>query len=301
MITNQIVESLTQSYKDISIIKKNGFIKMKSEVKSTVIEINEKDTLVKVIEYFKNKNLQHDIIWDSFKSKISVSDRIDIDKSLDLTNIKAISDTYLQNKNVILETFNREKPLGELDEYTFNELIVKGNEVISPIYNNLSIGVESAFVGLSLFLMYKNVVKLFDSLAFKEYSKNISADKLVDYKRLRARKVKTFMVFGAPFIVGSLYAIKQLSFGDKVKFELESVLSVVEKDKFKDANLKAILPGTYIPLTEISTFHLNCSASIVLSLLFLFSLLGELLLPFVSGGNFLVFESCNLGFFSLFQ
>ena len=62
MITNKLVESLTQSYKDISIIKKNGFIKMKSEVKSTVIEINEKDTLVKVIEYFKNKNLQHDII-----------------------------------------------------------------------------------------------------------------------------------------------------------------------------------------------------------------------------------------------
>jgi len=65
MITNKIVESLTQSYKDISVIKKDGFIKMKSEVESTVIEINEKNILVKVnkvIKYFKNKNLQHDVI-----------------------------------------------------------------------------------------------------------------------------------------------------------------------------------------------------------------------------------------------
>lgn len=247
---------------------------MKSEVESTVIEINEEDTLVKVnkvIEYFKNKNLQHDAIWDSFKSKISVSDRVDIDESLDLTNMKAISDTYLQNKDVILETFNREKPLGELGEYTLNELIVKGNEVISPIYNNLSTGVESAFAGLSLFLMYKGVVKLFDSLAFKEYPENISADKLVDYKRLRAREVKTFMVFGAPFIVGSLYAIKQLSFGGKVKFELESVSSVVEKDKFKDVELSSMgfiglisfiknkLPNwlKYLILIGVSFIYLN--------------------------------------------
>jgi len=273
-ITNKIVESLTQSYKDISVIKEDGFIKMKSEVESTVIEINEEDTLVKVnkvIEYFKNKNLQHDAIWDSFKSKISVSDRVDIDESLDLTNMKAISDTYLQNKDVILETFNREKPLGELGEYTLNELIVKGNEVISPIYNNLSTGVESAFAGLSLFLMYKGVVKLFDSLAFKEYPENISADKLVDYKRLRAREVKTFMVFGAPFIVGSLYAIKQLSFGGKVKFELESVSSVVEKDKFKDVELSSMgfiglisffknkLPNClkYLILIGVSFIYLN--------------------------------------------
>ena len=151
--------------------------------------------------------------------------------------MKAISDTYLQNKDVILETFNREKPLGELGEYTLNELIVKENEVIFPIYNNLSTVVESAFAGLSLFLMYKDVVKLFDSLAFKKYPENILADKLVDYKRLKARKVKTFMVFGALFIVGSLYAIKQLSFRGKVKFELESVSSVIKKDKFKDAEL----------------------------------------------------------------
>ena len=185
--------------------------------------------------------------------------------------MKAISDTYLQNKDVILETFNREKPLGELGEYTLNELIVKENEVIFPIYNNLSTVVESAFAGLSLFLMYKDVVKLFDSLAFKKYPENILADKLVDYKRLKARKVKTFMVFGALFIVGILYAIKQLSFGGKVKFELELVSSVVEKDKFKDAELssmgfiglisfiKSKLPNwlKYIILISVSFIYLN--------------------------------------------
>ena len=48
MITNKIVKSLTQSYKDISVIKEDGFIKIKSEVELTVIEINEEDTLVKV-------------------------------------------------------------------------------------------------------------------------------------------------------------------------------------------------------------------------------------------------------------
>ena len=48
---------------------------MKSKLEATVIEINKEDILVKVnkvIEYFKNKNLQHDTIWDSFKSKISI-------------------------------------------------------------------------------------------------------------------------------------------------------------------------------------------------------------------------------------
>ena len=50
---------------------------------------------------------------------------------------------------------------------------MKGNKVISPIYNNLSTGVESAFAGLSLFLMYKGVVKLFDSLVFKEYPEKV--------------------------------------------------------------------------------------------------------------------------------
>ena len=110
---------------------------MKSEVESIVIEINKEDILVKVnkvIEYFKNKNLQYDTIWDSFKSKISILNRVDIDESLDLINMKAISDTYLQNKDVILETFNREKTLGELGEYTLNELIVKENKVTYLVY-----------------------------------------------------------------------------------------------------------------------------------------------------------------------
>lgn len=59
--------------------------------------------------------------------------------------------------------------------------------------------------------MYKGVVKLFDSLAFKEYPKNIPLDKLVEYKRMRATEIKTFMIFGAPLIVGSLFTIKQVT------------------------------------------------------------------------------------------
>lgn len=51
--------------------------------------------------------------------------------------MKAINDTYLQNKDEILDTLKRDKPAfgWELGEITLNELIVKGScqrQVVSP-------------------------------------------------------------------------------------------------------------------------------------------------------------------------
>lgn len=230
------LEELSQFKSEINELKKvdvrteDGIIKIINKDQSAVIEINEVETLAKVqnyIDIFKDINIKYDAKWEDFKRKldlqVSLGKEVDSD-SLDISDMCSINETFIKNKDEIVDTYQKAKPLGELGEISLNELIVKGSEVLSPLgnINNISTGVTSAFTGISLFFMYKGVVSLFDSLAFKDYPKNISPENLLDYKKMRTRELKTFMILGAPLIVGSLYAIKQVSFPTQVNVELES-------------------------------------------------------------------------------
>jgi hypothetical protein len=225
----KIIEGLLKS-KDIDVRTEDGIIKFLNKDQSSVIEINEVEALAKVqnfIKNFKDKNLKYDAEWEDFKRKLDqqVSQGKEVGSdSLGLSDMNSINETFLNNKDQIVDTFKKAKPFGELGEITLNQIMEKGSEVLSPLgnINNISTGAGSAFTGISLYFMYKGVVRLFDSLAFKDYPKNISSEKFLDYKKMRARELRTFMILGAPLIVGSLYAIKQVSFPAQINVELVS-------------------------------------------------------------------------------
>jgi len=53
--------------------------------------------------------------------------------------------------------------------------------------------------------MYRSIVRLFYSLAFKD---NMPIENINEYRLMRVRVLRAFMNLGAPLIVGSLYIIK---------------------------------------------------------------------------------------------
>lgn len=222
---SQFKSEINELKKEVEVRSEDGMIKIINKDQSAAIEINEDEALAKVkniIKIFNDKGQKSDAKWEDFKKNLEQQvlpgKEVDIE-NLSLSDMNSINETFIKNKEDIVDTFKKAKPLGELGEITLNEILEKGNEVLSPLGNISKISTEigGVFTGISLFFMYKGVVRLFDSLAFKEYPKNLSSENLIDYKKLRARELRTFMIFGAPFIVGSLYQIKQISFPANIK------------------------------------------------------------------------------------
>ena len=58
---------------------------------------------------------------------------------------------------------------------------------------------------ISSYFFFKSVVRLYEKTAFKEAYKLSSADDLLKYNLIRSKEVKSFMVFAAPFIVGTFF------------------------------------------------------------------------------------------------
>jgi hypothetical protein len=83
---------------EIEVLNENGVIKIVNEDQSTLTKISETETKPKiqnVLNYFKDKILKSDAIWESFKRKLYVPGIVDNgdSESLKLKDLNSINDT----------------------------------------------------------------------------------------------------------------------------------------------------------------------------------------------------------------
>lgn len=129
--------------------------------------------------------------------------------NIGLKDFKGIREEMLINRSEIKEIILKSKPLGNVGEVIFNEIVSKGIDIISPITEVVTPNILGGFSLIPGYFMYRGIVRLFDSLAFKE---NMPIGDLNEYRLMRARVLRAFMICGAPLIVGSLYVIKNVTF-----------------------------------------------------------------------------------------
>ena len=149
------------------------------------------------------------------------SDQID---NINLDDYINMGKALIDNETIIKETL-KTKRLGEFGEITLNEIVDKGFEVLSPLsqfttdYSNV-IAIGGSLI--SSYFFFKSVVRLYEKTAFKEAYKLSSADDLLKYNLIRSKEVKSFMVFAAPFIVGTFWVLKKQIGGPNVNINIQN-------------------------------------------------------------------------------
>lgn len=160
------------------------------------------------------------------------------------------SEIVLRELDKFRESIIKNKPLDELSEVSLNELADNSIAVLTPIYNLIKEHITLIGIGLSLFttlFMYKSVVKLFESLAFREEPENISIEDLIKFRQMRAREIKTFMVFGVPIIVASLWSIQTITAPSILNTKSLTEGKEITKDSVKYTSLIPFFTNKQLP------------------------------------------------------
>nr|YP_004376355.1 hyp3 [Moniliophthora roreri]ADO51586.1 hyp3 [Moniliophthora roreri] len=159
---------------------------------------------------FNKDSDKYNRLWDSIKDK-SYFDKFKQASDIKYDGSSLIDHLSKVNENKsIFDSFSQTKPLGDLGDITVNELIVKGKEILLPLIQELNNHVDFR-LGLSLisaFYMYKWTVKSYAKYAYVNDSVFKSLSKSGD---TRSKEIALFMIVGAPMIVGSLFAITNVS------------------------------------------------------------------------------------------
>ena len=264
---------LYKEFKTLTELDKQNSIYSLTELKSDIKKISEQDQaiehnqhLLNTVKSFINKNLFPD-------SRIN----------------------NLLNKTEIKERIMKDKPLGELGERTLSEIITKGIETLYHILPKGAEAVQSTtgtniiFGGVSAYFMFSQSVKLFTKSAFSDKPQLLTPEDILDYHRMKSREIRTFMLFAAPLIVGTLYAIKNSVFSPRldINVNIES-LPQVEAIETKTIN-KSIFPlGAFLFLRKISSWilpHARVLIFIVISSIILVNLLKYLGISNLEGHN----------------
>lgn len=143
-----------------------------------------------------------------------------------MTNNLKIIPNFAQNF-YSLEAF---KPLGKFYPKFLNELINTGLDTIFPLYD-LYLNYPTELTSLASFIpaifIYKSIVKLYSNIAFKHTPTNFSPIDLHPFTQMKSKVVKLFINLGSPFllwIVGILYAIKNITFPLKISLTIDNSL-----------------------------------------------------------------------------
>lgn len=157
----------------------------------------------KLWDKFKKDTDRYETLWESIKDKFY------FDKFRQLNDFKHDSSSLIDNlskvneKKSILDSFSRNKPLGEYGDVTLNDFIVNGKEILLPIIEEINnhVDIRIGLGVISAFFMYKWVVKTYIRTAFG----NDPVIKIITRSSdTRSKEIAVFMILGAPMIVGSI-------------------------------------------------------------------------------------------------
>ena len=228
----------------LSIVNKidhNAMLQSLNQMKTEIMEIRSEERKIlfermsNYVDICKNRNLQTDAHWEQLKSKMNFIKKDN--NILDLNNITDANTTIMENKEILKEFWNKNKPLGDIGDITLNEMINKFEEIIRPISEiaiNHSLDINTGLSLIPAYFMFKSVVKLYTSVAFKKEPTNLSLLELKNYNTMKAKEIKTFMIFCAPLIVASMYSIKKISGNFVTNIKNNSLSNIDGIDKIKD-------------------------------------------------------------------
>ena len=181
----------------------------------------------KVLE---NKEMNTDNVFFNYKNLIKVDgirnehiNRIlenmnmntntNIGNNINFDEFKSLGLKILENKNEIKNEIIKNKPLGDLGEITLNQLVDNGFKYLSPLTKMVkdnSVEITSGLTLISMFMIYKKVVKTYEESIFKEESyKHLSAEEVMNLNLVKAKQIRSFMNLAAPLITGLFYVYKK--------------------------------------------------------------------------------------------
>lgn len=133
------------------------------------------------------------------------------------------------------------KPFGEIGDITLNQFLNKGSFIISPIYNFFNnyyyelLGVTSF---LTSFFMYKKVVSWYSN-----FTEPLDDLKHTISKEYRVKNIKSFMLFGAPFVVFGLIGLSRMFFNNSIRVEKNSSGVIEHISRSSETSLFLLLGG----------------------------------------------------------
>ena len=144
---------------------------------------------------------------------MNMNTNTNIGNNLKFNEFKSLGLMNLENKNEIKNEIIKNKPLGDLGEITLNQLVDNGFKYLSPLTKMVkdnSVEISGGLSLISIFMIYKKVVKTYEESIFKEESyKHLSAEEVMNLHLVKAKQIRSVMNLAAPLITGLFYVYQK--------------------------------------------------------------------------------------------
>ena len=156
-------------------------------------------------------NFKLDEIWAKVKNQHLVTNIINEKKELTNSNIYDYIQFLHTNKEIVrsglelTKPLAKNKPLGNAGDFTINELINKGLDLVDiPLVQMIRENVDISVAGtyLTSMIMYKTIVNLYVKSAYS----STFTDIVLSAPSTRSKELAFFMLMGVPFVVGFMWA-----------------------------------------------------------------------------------------------